>query len=1284
MSKIGRNKPCPCGSGKKYKKCCGQPGSEKKLPPDFEEFLRQMGAFSMTGEDVHGMKFDKVRYDLEAVFTAYCAEDVMLTLGVSDLWLPNISSQIKHLFAFGIFASISPDRFNSNSQIESYEEFCVVLKRIHDLLPAFPTLEDYVPVADWGEVRSYWRGQALRLFYGQPLERAPDYVEAFRFTNAHKPTALRDMYIAILLQDRILTSIDKSLVGDAHGISAGHIEIPSEQFWQVCRLALLSFESNFAEHMQLSPELVMDLGKLKFPKSRSAFANAVMTGEVLPALFVRIGESIFPVAPRNAVINIVDLWGHRAQAEPFGGHRSFTQQVSNFLASRLNYHTICKGPCRVYDKNKGLDVPFAAVLRSDQGLYFVITLHEKELDRLPEIETDLHDFVTNSPDWGIKTDGSSHGLQFRRTDGGTFKSGEIVILAVLAQGSAEGSRMNLPKTMSAQVLPIADLVSIFDSIKDLSEFNRFWDYFKANQSAIRSGFLSLTDQFSAFRYSHGVLVDGAIQPDFVMLDPHGGSNWRYEELAKFWNMAPACFPDYEPRGWVIETAENGVLALNSRAQPVQTWVTTVAGCTLLFLHNMQLDLDSLDVRVLGLFAHCVADAIYRRRDDIKTASLFRRRRIIVEVRPNMEALASGPQVNDSDLPLLEGWKQIDDGSDEESVSVCVSINLSHALAQFQDPNDNSFEFDSACSIVGELSAFLGDPVDAAMIQKMQSAPLGKPRFMLIRLPQKVDVPEFLDPHKPELAMYKLARKAIAVIFKEHDIEPGRYELSDAKKLIDLARDAFRDQLHQQIGNFEKGRVLSYCIAQHDAWTAKFQQTQTRLQYSLKHEVSYDRSKAFADAQQDFIKESRNLRYLLECTLSLPFTKDLVPSDDDILQLVAHVDWLWVLYSASDVLHNGIDTGGIEIDDQFVPSVFYSDGRAKQEEAFSREQANYSLGIDLIPSVDVKPLSADNGLKADLDAAFFRDTQFNFSHMMDALSVLSQWQSVQARSDFELSYRATKTEIVGKLRSVIEEISADEVDRIISFLTLDPTEIRRLIGKDVDEGDVPIWEHNKRGGRYTIKPLVPLEHDLLVWGAASTDKARDIWAASIANGYLPADYFWPSVQETVRTIKQAIEKGLERQAFEIVSKYAPFVVPGIDFMRRFPMEKFDDVGDFDVLAYWPQEGKWMVCECKYNQPPFCLKDARRLRERIFGVLPSHGQFAKIEARRAFLGENMDRLRKLLEWPAPTQAAAVSVDEIYISREIYWWMRFPPYKVPTQFVRIDYLNTWLKEQSYSSTE
>jgi hypothetical protein len=1284
VSKIGRNKPCSCGSGKKFKKCCGRTRSEEPVPPNFEQLLRLMGASSSAGMGVHDKKFDKVQRDLEAMFTAYSAEDIILTLGVSDLWLPNIASQVKHFFAFGIFAAIAPDRFNSNSRIENYDAFCNVLKRIHEILPTFPTLEDYVPESDWGEVRSHWQGKSLRLFYGSALERVPDFVEAFRLTNADKPLALEDMYTAILLQDRILTSIDRSLVGDASNISSGHIEIPSAPFWQVCREALRSVGRSFSDHTQVSPELILDLGKLEFPKSLSAFGDAVMDGNVLPGLFVRTGKALIPVAPRSAVINIVDFWGRRAQAAPFRGHRSLTQQVSDFLASRIDYRSISPGPCWIRDGHRRVQAPFAAVLRGGPGFYFVVIWSRENLDRLPTIEAELLDLVTSSPNWGIQLDGASHGFQFRHVDGSGLKPDEIVMLAVLPQESTSVAMYEIPQTRSAHVLPIADLVSIFDSIEDLSEFDRFWAYIKENRSAIRSSFLSLADIFAAFRYSHGVLIDGAIQPDLVMLDPHGGSNWRYEELAKFWSMAPACFPDDDPRGWMIEFGEDGVLSLNSKAKPVQTWATTVAGCTLLFVHRMQLDLDRLDIRVLGIFAHCVADAIYRRRGDIETAEMFRRHRIIVEVRANTAALASEPLVEGSDIPMLQGWEQIDGGGDDASVSVCVSVNLSHVLVHFEEPADDSFEISCACSILDGVAAFLGEPLDVVRIQKMQSAPPGRPRFALIRSQRTVDVPDFLDPQKLRPAMFKLARKDIAVIFKENSVEPGRYELAEAKRVIDLARNAFRDQLHRQIARFNKDRVLSYCIAQHDAWTAEFHRTRDRLQHSLKHEVSYDRSHAFAEAQRKFTNESRNFRFLLECCLSLTSTDNVEPAEDDILQLVAHVDWLLVLYGASDVLHNGIEAGGIEIDDQFVPRVFYADERADQEGAFSREQANYGLGIDLDPNVDAMPLGADDGSKASLDKAFLDDAQFSFSHMMDALSVLMQWQSFNGRSDFQLCYRATKAEIVEALCSFIEGISADEANKIITFLTLNRTEIRRLIGKHVDEGDVPIWEHNKRGGRYTIKPLVPADQDLLAWGAASAQKARSIWAGNITSGYLPADFDWPSVQGQVRAVKQAFEKGLERQTSEIVSNYAPFVVSGIDFKRRFPKEKFDDVGDFDVLAYWPQEGKWLVGECKYNQPPFCLKDARRLRERIFGIPPDRGQFSKIGRRRVFLAANIDRLRELLNWPAPVQTTAVSVDELYISKEIYWWLRFPPYEVPTQFVRIDYLSAWLTEHNYSLTK
>ena len=41
MAKIGRNAPCPCGSGKKYKKCCllQQDGAERSSPKRKTRFI---------------------------------------------------------------------------------------------------------------------------------------------------------------------------------------------------------------------------------------------------------------------------------------------------------------------------------------------------------------------------------------------------------------------------------------------------------------------------------------------------------------------------------------------------------------------------------------------------------------------------------------------------------------------------------------------------------------------------------------------------------------------------------------------------------------------------------------------------------------------------------------------------------------------------------------------------------------------------------------------------------------------------------------------------------------------------------------------------------------------------------------------------------------------------------------------------------------------------------------------------------------------------------------------
>jgi SEC-C motif len=74
-TKIGRNYPCPCGSGKKWKKCHGSPTEAVEQVPDFEELL---AAFGPAGDlrirevvpELKGLTGELASYDPTQVISA--------------------------------------------------------------------------------------------------------------------------------------------------------------------------------------------------------------------------------------------------------------------------------------------------------------------------------------------------------------------------------------------------------------------------------------------------------------------------------------------------------------------------------------------------------------------------------------------------------------------------------------------------------------------------------------------------------------------------------------------------------------------------------------------------------------------------------------------------------------------------------------------------------------------------------------------------------------------------------------------------------------------------------------------------------------------------------------------------------------------------------------------------------------------------------------------------------------------------------------------------------------
>src|SRR5262249_22465752 len=156
------------------------------------------------------------------------------------------------------------------------------------------------------------------------------------------------------------------------------------------------------------------------------------------------------------------------------------------------------------------------------------------------------------------------------------------------------------------------------------------------------------------------------------------------------------------------------------------------------------------------------------------------------------------------------------------------------------------------------------------------------------------------------------------------------------------------------------------IQQHDALTMEYFRTTHRIRHSLRHQVNFDRSAALGEAHEKFVTNARNYRYLLEARLSDPSIGSTPATTQEVMELLAKIDWLFVLSTASDVLHNDIEVAGVEIDDSFIPNVFYSSDRDKAEEAFGQEMANVTLGLGLDDEDAVVTAKSDEPLWSQLD------------------------------------------------------------------------------------------------------------------------------------------------------------------------------------------------------------------------------------------------------------------------------------------------------------------------------
>ncbi|MDF7809431.1 hypothetical protein P4E94_18460 [Pontiellaceae bacterium B12219] len=1215
----------------------------------------------------------KVLDDLRGYLIQFDAVDASIALCVSDLWIPNISSQVKHTLAFSVLASIPADQFDENGKLDTYTQLCDFLRGLYKILPQMPMLEDYIPEPDWGEIKTESEGIFLRTFYGASVERMPDFITAFNIHYNLKDEALKDMHEALIVQNHILDNVSSKNAGTAEGIDRGHIEVPSEVFWKECSQAIKTVSKLFNEAVEA--KFVLNQGDGLAPKSMSGFADDLMSGTALAGYLLRVDTFLIPLSLRNATGQVVQWWADSEEG-PSKDVNGSDHALCSFLRQRVLRHGIIDGPCQLGNRDHLLPYEFSAILTEASSCVFIYPVTADTVDSLEDLERDLKNLMNSPKEWVAFQKKAGGIVQIRNSDGQQPGFTDINVVAIVNQLSTGIGSIQLPKT-AARVLFLSDFVSIFDSIEDLDELAHFWNFLDSN--VMMMGFSGMADQYAAFRDSYSHLVEGAVTPDSIMLDPHWGSNWRYDQLREFWSNAPSEFPDGQWASWKTTKEGKNLFCLIKRREPVLAWCVEIANCTVHFVFRMKRQALSMgDGSALETLLNCLADTIAARSDIVVDHPLFKQKRISVECTAE-EVHGEEDKDAAANSSLFSNWKILNQNL-PVSADIQVEVNLKRVEQEFSSATDATFEVEAVQSWIEGCCRLLNINPAPSYNERLQDTTKRPPRFKIHYVEKSAEIPDIPSPVIPKPEHYKYARKLLAHAFKDIGAEEGSYELAEAKKVIDEARNVYRNGVHTEIARYRKEELVPFCVEQIDALIGQYDYETTRIKNSLSHEVSFDRSEKYAEAHESYVKESRNCRYLIECALSSGSDGEEAISIEAMQHLIARIDWLMVLYTASDVLHNGIDVAGLELDHSYVPEVVYSEEHQKKEKKFAEEVAGLRMGLGAVESDQIESAFQDGDTWTELNDAFYKDAGLRLNHIFSVMQVLAHWPSAHQSDQFLWKYSASRRDIVSTLCGQITELNEAEAEKILDIITIDASGIRRLQGKADDTDDVPVWEHSKRVNRYTLTPLINVEGDLLLWGAATVQKSSVMWMSSFANGYMPADFEWPNVKKKTERIMSGLTKKLELKTLEVTQRVCRYCERGIDFKRRYRRKDFPDVGDYDVLAYWPETNTWVSIECKYNQPVFCLKDARRLRERIYGRGEDKGQFAKIEKRRDFLASNFDELRTLVDWPAPADQP-VKILELYVAKDLHWWLRDPPYHVPSKFLSIETLENWFRLNEFT---
>lgn len=1235
---------------------------------------------------------------LRTLFSEYSLDDLARSFFVLNMWLPNVGSPIKIEYLYTALECCAGSLSKVN-KIRSHDDFRQLCESLLANMPSFSMLEDYAPEADWGEIKYFYNEEFYRVFYGASLSNPYDFYSSYEiihcgFEQEYIKLAGRspsgELTFCLGIQDLIVGGVDQA-TSPKPEVIPGHIEIPPEEFWERTNQFLAGFgPQELFDKVQLDhySNEIASKPDSTWP-DHEEFVTRSFEGRNSFYFFIKSEDKYYPVMPRKYLSVLYDTWGEllrKHYAEIRGLNKKSDGVVDielfKFVRERVETDSVFGLVSAQASDSKPRSLSFAVAIQSKDRLYLIhivpLSRYLEDVsayfEELSGLLSEAHECLSKSPT-RLLVWSKNEIVEFHHKQKGLPL--EPVFLISTPYLVTELRSLAIPEALPGVVLPIDQLLGIIDEVEDADDLANFFDYREQlRSSSTMTPFTSFLDLFGSYKDSHSVLFEGVTTATHLSLDLHWGSEYRFRSLSDFWAKFPPMNFIGHPRGWALPK-DGPSNSLKSRRLRAYYYYQSVGEAVFFINAPAHLIMPSVG-KVVDLLMQSIRDALGLYSMSISRLSPFaEKNRIQVLCVPSSAVAHSEKLAHLQHLvPDKSPWKVDIAEIGPQEYGITLVFDDKELTDMLIAASDRSIQIDLLVCIIEELSGLMPDDNSKVVVKSLATERKEKNRFRLFAIPKEVSFPDTEQVLLPEVRDFKLADKAIAHLASGLEISPGTYEGTEAIERVNALIESLVNHIEHRVSEYGLDQVIPLLLSNIDSLVHQHEKKVVQVRESIDQEVEYDRESRMGKDKKEFLHDHQTQRYLIEKFVQKRPSGQTDLGADALRCLLALAERLLNLYSASDALYYGVAPARMSISSEYVTSVMYTDDFKRMEIIYSKEQSRMNLGLagcmDDVPECS----TATTGYLEELDQAFTKDMGFGLKDIASVGRVLSCWASSCNVQESE-SYSATLDQIATACCKHVSDFDSSQTKAICDLLTLRSEDMLRLEDSVDETSDLPVWEYTKRIMRYTIRPIIRIGEGYF-WAPYSMFRAVQLWTGIGNSHKVPPSLNAPETKSVIRKAHEDLGSAMEKKCKEIVDRYTARAQANV-----YP-HKLDnasvDIGDFDVIAFFENQGVLITIESKIIDPAFCMKDTRRLRDMIFGREKRDGSLKegylhKVEKRHNYLKANVADFIDRLGWGRPTNPPRVV--SLFVTQRSYWWTRFPTTTTEVQFVESRLLDDFLRD-------